>query len=260
MDSVIVAYSGGVDSACLAKAAYDVLKDAALAVTADSESYAEGELEEAIELAKDIGIRHKVIATEEIKNPDYFTNPQNRCYFCKMELFTKLEEVAAQEDMHWIIYGANYDDVGDYRPGMQAADEMEVRAPLKDAAMTKEDVRQLSKKWGLSVWDRPATACLSSRFPYGTLITREGLKSVDKAEQFLRSLGFVQVRVRHHAQEKIARIEVPQEEMERFFHGDVREKVHERFKELGYTYVTLDLKGYRSGSLNETLRQVDRSQ
>lgn len=256
MESVVVAFSGGVDSTFLAAAAYRVLGDRALAVTAISASYAEGELENARILADTIGIDLEVVYTEELGNPDYVRNGSDRCYHCKTALADKLELVVHRfgERYREMIYGAISDDMGDYRPGMEAASARGLKAPLINAEMTKADVRELSKRWGLPTWDRPASACLSSRIPYGTEVTVEALSMIDQAEAFLRLQGFKQVRVRHH--NEIARIEVPPEEISQFFDGEIHRKVVERFKEIGYRYVTLDLQGYRSGSLNEGLLNI----
>ncbi len=253
MESAIVAFSGGVDSAFLAKAAQVALGDRALAVTAVSESYAEGELENAQVLARQIGIRHEIVTTREMQNPDYVRNAPDRCYHCKTELVDKLEEIQKRYEGQYshLVYGANLDDVGDFRPGMKAAESRGVRAPLKEAGLTKADIRVLSRQWDLPTWDQPAAACLSSRIPYGTPVTAEALSMIDRAEAFLRSLGFRQVRVRHH--EKIARIEVPAGDLPRFFENGLNEQVSARLREIGYTYVTLDLLGYRTGSLNEAI-------
>ena len=253
MERVVIAYSGGVDSTLLAKVAYDVLGEDAVAVTADSKTYPSGELEEAIRIAKTIGIRHEIVESEELADPNFARNPVDRCYYCKRELISELQEIAERYGARHILLGANEDDRGDFRPGMRAAEEMGVRSPLQEAGMTKVEVRELSRRLGLPTWDKPQAACLSSRFPYGTRITAERLEVVDQAEHFLRELGFRQVRVRHH--DEIARIEVPSEEMGRFLTGDIRRQVADRFRALGYTYVTVDLAGYRTGSMNEVLSE-----
>ena len=251
-DSVAVAFSGGVDSAYLAKVTYDVLGDRAVAVTAISESYPARELEESKKLAELIGIRQEFIRTEELQITNYAANPSNRCYFCKSELFTKLKPIAEKYQMRVIVYGANADDVGDHRPGMQAAKDMGIQAPLQDAGMSKEDIRELSRRAGLPTWNKPGFACLASRFPYGTEITSEKLEMVDRAEEFLFELGISQFRVRHH--EEIARIEVRPEAMPTILEN--REQIVTHFKEIGYLYVTLDLQGFRSGSMNEALLTI----
>lgn len=252
MESVVVAFSGGVDSTFLAKAAHVALKDRALAVTARSPSYPQAEMDEAIRLAREIGIRHEFIDTEELENPQYAANPTNRCYFCKGELFTKLRPIADRLGFRHIVHGATMDDLGDYRPGSQAAQEHGARAPLQEAGLTKEEIRDLSRRWSLPTWDKPAFACLSSRFPYGNLITLEKLNRVEAAEHFLRVNGFRQFRVRHH--ETIARVELPVEEMPRLLDDGLRRHLVAQFKSLGFQYVTLDLAGFRSGSMNEPLQ------
>jgi len=249
MESVIVAYSGGVDSTLLLKVAHDVLGERAVAVTAMSEVSGTGELEDAKEYAHLIGARHIIVETEELKNEAFARNPADRCYYCKIELFTKLFAIAQQEGINYIVYGANTDDLGDYRPGMQAAREMQVRAPLLEAGLAKSEVRELAKLLGLPNWDRPALACLSSRFPYGTRITKESLFMVDQAEVYLRTLGFQQLRVRHH--QETARLELPDQDLPRAV--ALRAEIVRRLKELGYKYVALDLQGYRTGSMNEVL-------
>jgi TIGR00268 family protein len=251
MGSLAVSFSGGVDSTFLLKVAADVLGDQALAVTARSSTYPEREYREAEAFAKDLGVRHIVIDSEELDIDGYAENPVNRCYYCKHELFEKVKETARQNGIRYVADGSNLDDLGDYRPGMQAVKELEVVSPLKAAEMTKDDIRLLSKEMGLPTWNKPAFACLASRFPYGQKITREKLAMVDKAEQFLLDLGFRQVRVRHHGD--LARVEVGPDERSRFFNEEFMEKVYAEFKKIGFTYVTLDMKGYRTGSMNETI-------
>ncbi len=253
MGSVAVAYSGGVDSTFLLRVAIDVLgKDKVLGIVAVSESYPARELEEAKQLAEEMGARIRLIHTDELSNPDYANNPADRCAHCKQELFGKMFPIAQEEGLAVLVYGVNADDLGDFRPGIAAAKRMGARGPLQEAGMTKAEIRQLSKELGLRTWDKPAYACLSSRIPYGQRITREALLQVDAAENFIRDLGFRQVRVRHH--DKIARIELPPDQIVQLFTGGFAEKVAAKLKELGYLYVTVDILGYRMGSLNEALR------
>ena len=249
--SAAIAFSGGVDSTFLVKVAHEVLGDKMIAITATSSTYPERELQEAIKYAKDMEVKHLIISSEELDIEGFASNPKNRCYYCKKELFTKIHAVAKENGVEYVFDGSNIDDDGDYRPGMLAARELEVISPLKEAKLTKEDVRELSKELDLPTWDKPAFACLSSRFPYGNKITAPKLKMVEEAEQFLLDLGIRQVRVRHH--EEIARIEVSPEERAKFFSLEVMDKIGERFREIGYTYVTLDILGYRTGSMNEVL-------
>lgn len=252
MGKVVVAYSGGVDSTFLLKVGQEVLGENIVAVTATSVTYPQAELEQARQMTALLGVRHLIIASEELDIPGFRANPIDRCYFCKKELFSKLGEVAQQEGFHMVVDGSNYDDLGDHRPGMQAARELGVRSPLQEARLTKEEVRHFSAQRGLPTWDKPSFACLSSRFPYGEEINEEKLQRVDQAEAFLRGQGFRQVRVRHHG--SIARIEVESEELKRFFELEFIRNTVSRLKELGFTYVTLDLQGFRSGSMNEVLR------
>jgi uncharacterized protein len=249
MGEVIVAYSGGVDSSFLLWAAHKVLGDRALAVTGRSGSVASGQIEEAQQLAKDLGARHVVLDTEELDNPLYVQNPTNRCYHCKTELFTKLEAFAAREGIRWLVEGSNLDDMQDYRPGMQAALERGVRSPLREAELTKAEIRALSKEAGLPTWDKPAMPCLSSRIPYGMLVSLEKLSMIDRAEAYLRRRGFRDLRVRHH--DTIARIELPPSEFPKLLEAHMAEEITKTLKEYGFKFVTLDLQGFRSGSLNE---------
>jgi pyridinium-3,5-biscarboxylic acid mononucleotide sulfurtransferase len=252
LESVVVAFSGGVDSTLLARAAKDALGDRALLVTADSETYPEGELTEARRLAALIGLRHVVVRTDELANPEYAKNGANRCFFCKEELFTHLAPVAAREGFRALVYGANVDDLGDHRPGMQSARQRGVHAPMIDAELTKQEIRDLSQALGLPTWDKPAFACLSSRFQYGDRITVEKLRQVDAAEAFVRSLGFRQFRVRHH--ERLARLEIARDEIARLWEDGRHERIVMRLRELGYVYVTVDLAGLQSGSANLLLK------
>jgi uncharacterized protein len=247
---VAVAFSAGVDSTVVAKAAQLACGDNAVAVTAVSQSLADGEKEEAERLAALIGIRHRVIETTEFENPDYLKNAPDRCYFCKTELYTQLERLAPELGVDVIANGANLDDRGDYRPGMQAATEHIVRSPLIEAGFTKSDVRALAEHWDLPVWDKPATPCLSSRLAYGVSVTPERVRRVDAAERFLRErFGLRELRVRHEAND-LARIEVPLAEIARFLEPEIRREVADHLRSLGFKYITLDLEGFRSGSMN----------
>jgi len=251
MGSVAIAFSGGVDSTFLLKVAHDVLGDRALAVTATSQTYPQFQFEESARVAAQIGARQVVVHTEELDIPAFKNNPPDRCYHCKKELFVKLREIADRHGLRHVADGANADDLHDHRPGARAAAELDVRSPLQEAGFTKADIRHWSKLLGLPTWDKPSFACLSSRFPYGTGITREALDKVAAAEEFLRTEGFRQYRVRHHG--TIARIELPSQDIPKAARQNFRSRLVERFKEIGYTYVTLDLQGFRSGSMNEAL-------
>jgi uncharacterized protein len=265
-ESCLVAYSGGVDSVFLARVAHDVLGGKALAVIADSPSLPRRELEEALELGERFGFPVRVVKTQEFDNPSYTANPNNRCYFCKQELFTELAPLAKAEQFAVIAYGENASDVGDFRPGAQAAKEFQVRAPLKEVGLTKSEIRELSALLGLPTADKPQMACLSSRIPYGQKVTPEKLRMIEAGENVLRDLGFYEVRVRHHEFRPdaapisaasgagvlhMARIEVGADELSKFLLHDNAQKVADALKQAGYAYVTLDLQGYRRGSLNE---------
>jgi len=254
--SAAIAFSGGVDSTFLLRVAKEVLGDKLIAVTATSSTYPERELKEAIKYSEDIGVTHIIISSEELDIEGFASNPKNRCYYCKKELYSKINNIASANGVDYVFDGSNLDDTGDYRPGMQAAKELDVVSPLKEAGLSKNDIRDLSKELGLPTWNKPSFACLSSRFPYGNKITLPKLNMVDKAEQFLLEMGITQVRVRHHGE--IARIEVEPSERENFFDIQVMNRIGNEFKKIGFTYVTLDLLGYRTGSMNEGLSEEEK--
>ena len=248
LQSTIVAFSGGTDSAYLAWAARQAVGDSALAVTADSASMPRSHLQDAVEFAQRFGIRHEVVATEEFDNPLYVRNDANRCFHCKDELFTRLGDIAAERGFASVCYGINEDDTGDFRPGHGAAQKHQVLSPLLDAGLSKPEIRELSQRAGLPTWDRPASACLSSRIPYGTPVTRENLSQVEAGEEALHALGFRQCRVRFHGE--TVRLEIAEDELPRALTTEMAREFTRIFKELGFQFVTLDLEGYRQGSLN----------
>ncbi len=247
--SVVIAFSGGVDSTFLCAVAFEVLRKEAVAITARSSTYPERELKAARDLARLIGIKHLEIDSEELDIEGFAENNRNRCFYCKSELFEKLGEKARELGLNHVAEGSNIDDLGDYRPGLRAVAEQGVHSPLREAGLTKQDIRTLSHAYGLPTWNKPAFACLSSRFPYGETITREKLNQIDQAEQYLFDQGFSQVRVRHHG--SIARIEILPAEMPRLLQSDMAKSIQTYFKTIGFTYSALDLLGYRTGSMNE---------
>ena len=258
MESVIVAYSGGVDSAFLAAIANEVLGDKAIAVTAVSPSLAPSELEEAKTLASELELNFMTLNTKEVEREDYQANNPDRCFFCKDELYSHLIRYAEEEGYKFVLNGTNKDDLGDYRPGIEAAKQYGVLSPMVDVNLTKEEIRLLSKDMDLNTWDKPAQACLSSRIPYGTTVTVEALTKIAKAEHFLRTKGFKQLRVRHH--DTIARIEMEPTDFQDLISEPLRTEITEAFKDFGYSYVTLDMDGFRSGSLNEILKNMKKGQ
>jgi uncharacterized protein len=257
MGGVVIGYSGGVDSTMLAAVAKKILGDRAVCVLASSETYPASEVGEALETAAKLGIGVIQIDTDELRNEAFAANTPDRCFFCKTELFGKLIAIGQDRGIQWVADGANLDDLDDYRPGSRAASQLGVRSPLREAGMTKNDIREISHRLGLPTWNKPSFACLSSRIPYGTRIEPDILLRLDKAERFMKDLGFRQVRVRHHGE--IARIEVEPEEIMRVASPEIRRQVTEKFKELEYLYITLDLGGYRMGSMNAVLNRGNKA-
>jgi pyridinium-3,5-biscarboxylic acid mononucleotide sulfurtransferase len=254
MGSCIVAFSGGVDSAYLALIAHQELGSAALAVTAESPSYPTHQRKIALDLVNTYGFRHEFIASDEMQDANYTANPNNRCYFCKHELYTLLQRMAGARGFRSVVDGNNVDDTGDYRPGRQAGAELEIRSPLIEVGLGKEEIRELSHEHGLPTWDQPASACLSSRIPYGSSVTVEKLRMIDGGEEILRGLGFRQFRVRHHGE--MARLEFAREEMPHALTVEMFDTIGREFKRLGFQFIAVDVQGYRTGALNEVLTQI----
>jgi uncharacterized protein len=251
MGRVLIAYSGGVDSTFLLKVSHDLLNDNVLAVTAYSNTYPKRELNEACEMAKKIGVKHVIIESKELDIKEFKNNPPDRCYYCKKELFLKLSKIAKEYDFNYILDGSNYDDKDDYRPGRSASKEFNIISPLEEVELTKDEIRTLSRKLKLPTWDKQPFACLSSRFPYGEEITENKLKKVEMAEEYLNSVGFKIYRVRNHGD--IVRIEVSKSDIGLIL--ELSDKIIKKFKDIGYKYITLDLEGYRTGSMNEILNR-----
>lgn len=252
--SCIVAFSGGVDSAYLAWIAHQELGAAALAVTAESPSYPTHQRNIALDLVRIYGFRHEIVSSREMEEPNYTANPSNRCYFCKHELYSLLQQMAVQRGFRYVLDGNNLDDTGDYRPGRQAGAELEVRSPLIEAGLRKEEIRELSRHHGLPTWNQAASACLSSRIPYGSAVTIEKLRMIDRGEEILRALGFHQFRVRHHGD--LARIEFARDEMQHALSLEMFETLGREFKRIGFQFVSVDVQGYRTGALNEVLTSI----
>jgi len=257
MGSCIVAFSGGVDSSYLAVVAHQELGTRALAVTAESPSYPSHQRQIAMDLVVRYGFRHEFIASDEMSDTNYVQNPTNRCYFCKHELYTQLQKIALLRGFSSVVDGNNLDDTGDYRPGRKAGRELEVRSPLIEAQLTKAEIRELSQRQGLPTWNQPASACLSSRIPYGSPVTPEKLLMIDRGEEIMRAFGFSQTRVRHHGE--IARIEIAREELPKVFSMDMFDRLSREFKSIGFRFVAIDADGYRTGALNEVLTQITTS-
>lgn len=255
LESVLVAFSGGVDSSFLLKVAHDTLKGKAIGVTATSDTLPLVELKHARALAKEIGVEHVVVETGEMCDPNFLANPPDRCYYCKKTLFSKLQELAEECGVRHVVEGSNYSDLTDYRPGKRAVERLAIKSPLAEAGLTKDEIRALSRQMGLSTWDRAAAPCLSSRIPYGSEITLEKLHRIEQSERYLREAGFKVVRVRDHGD--VARIEVPAEELLELFNDARRTEIGEKLKSFGYKWVAVDIEGFRSGSLNEALRDTE---
>jgi pyridinium-3,5-biscarboxylic acid mononucleotide sulfurtransferase len=256
MGSCVVAFSGGVDSSFLALIAHQELGSAALAVTAESPSYPAHQRNIALGLVRQYGLRHEFMSSEEMDDANYVANSSNRCYFCKRELYTKLQKMADSRGFRYVVDGNNLDDTADYRPGRRAGHELEIRSPLIEAGLNKEEIRELSRLIGLTTWDQPASACLSSRIPYGSEVTVEKLRMIDQGEEIMRALGFRQTRVRHH--DHLARIEIARDELGAALNMETFDRISTAFKKIGFRFVAIDVDGYRTGALNETLTQISK--
>lgn len=253
MKSVLVAYSGGVDSTFLLKIAQEELKDRVLAITIKSEIHPLSEITVAKKMAQKLKVKHLIINNEILFNKEFINNPKERCYICKKELFSQINEIVKRHNLNFVLDGSNYDDLDDYRPGMKAVRELKVRSPLQETLLNKDDIRLLSKEMDLPTWNKPSNSCLATRIPYGDKITLEKLKRIEQAEEFIHNLGIEQVRVRCH--NNLARIEVKEEDLLYLLKEDLRKRIIPQFKKLGFVYITLDLQGYRSGSMNEGLKE-----
>jgi len=251
LGGVAVAFSGGVDSTFLLKAAHDLLGSRVIAVTIRSGLVPQREIDESIQFVRNEGIEHIIVDIDELDIAGFAQNPPNRCYLCKTALFLQIRSIAEKRRIPHVVEGSNADDVHDYRPGMQALAELNILSPLRESGLTKQEIRQFSHEWGLPTWNKPSLACLATRFPYGEPITRERISMIDAAEEYLLESGFYQVRVRFHG--NLARIETDEDGLRRLFSANLREKIYCRFKEIGFVYVSVDLQGYRTGSMNETL-------
>lgn len=253
MESVLIAYSGGTDSTFLLKIAREELRNKVFAVTINSEIYFRKEITDAKKMTEKLGIKHLIVENSILTNKEFISNPPDRCYICKRELFSKINGIAQEYNLNYVIDGSNHDDISDYRPGMRAVKELKIRSPLQEALLTKNDIRLISKEMNLPTWDKPSNSCLATRIPYGEKITLKKLKKIDCAEEFIRNLGINQIRVRLH--NNLARIEVKDEDLVNLLKEDLRNKIVTRFRQLGFIYITIDLQGYRTGSMNEILKE-----